>query len=778
MESDGVSVTPRFALPLTVACSTLAVMLSMTPWVDLYVTGIGAGPPFVLVAVGIVVSVVVTVAVTGVWRRRFAVSAAVSVAAFMVFTLVAVVQPRLSVAALFEGYTQALDRVLTSAPPLLVTGGVLVPVMTVVWLVAAVNTELLYRTRVVAGLLAGPVALLIFAQVIATRPSVNLPGLAQEIWLPLSVLALLGLMVVFRHQSLDAVRVGQPSASERRAMWVVPAVGVLLITLAVSLAVVARDWLPAASQEASLEQTPPIDISDSGGPVETFAAIRNPFTNFGSRYHNDDGGDVLLRVETSETTLGYFTITSLSDYDGATWNLPDESLFSPIGFQLSAMPNAQRQQVVQTYTVEAGLPADQPWLVTIDQPIEVLGLSVAAGRSGADALANAGLGILRSPAPLVGGDSYSIRSVQARQLLRDIDPSTELLGSVASPSESTRLAPSGAVGTVVEGWQSEVASSPGVSVDTFGANLRSLQQVREFLAAVEIDEANGPVSVAQSTRSLSLSTLDQTFGGDLGAVTPEQIASQFALIARSLGFPSRVATGFRLRSEDGSAGLSAGTYELRSTDLWTWGEVFIGDLGWVVVDPATESGDPAASTPEGVGIEDEVPPIADASDDEGGIVRLPSPVVPEPQSSSGLMTAVLFALLVVPVAGVVVFGRRRRRRSRRRRGEPVQSVLGAWHEVLDVLDESRVGPLRASSGSETVASVRERFGDSVAEPVSGITMLADPAVFSDRVMTPHEAEAAWLNLEAVRASLKKQLTVRQRFGALLRSLRPRRLTHR
>jgi hypothetical protein len=70
------------------------------------------------------------------------------------------------------------------------------------------------------------------------------------------------------------------------------------------------------------------------------------------------------------------------------------------------------------------------------------------------------------------------------------------------------------------------------------------------------------------------------------AATPEQFATFFAVVARYLGVPVRLATGFRVPAAASTAGpLPPGSYQLTDRDAWTWDEVPVLGYGWVTVDP-------------------------------------------------------------------------------------------------------------------------------------------------------------------------------------------------
>jgi hypothetical protein len=68
-------------------------------------------------------------------------------------------------------------------------------------------------------------------------------------------------------------------------------------------------------------------------------------------------------------------------------------------------------------------------------------------------------------------------------------------------------------------------------------------------------------------------------------------ATVFTIMARGVGIPARLVTGYRADTRDPQAGL----YVVRGTDAHAWVEVYLPGQGWVIVDPTP--GDSAAATP-------------------------------------------------------------------------------------------------------------------------------------------------------------------------------------
>jgi len=174
--------------------------------------------------------------------------------------------------------------------------------------------------------------------------------------------------------------------------------------------------------------------------------------------------------------------------------------------------------------------------------------------------------------------------------------------------------------------------------------------------------------------------------------TDEQFTTGFVLLARSLGFDARVATGFAISPDRATSPLT-----VSSSDAAAWPEVHVADVGWVAYDPvpdhAVDSTEPEPPPAEAQSPAAAQPPIdppseadsTDADDDaEAG------------SGSSGwgalatwftrITTAI--ALVGVPLAlaiGALLAVKSLRRRRRLRSTDPAQAVRGAWANVTDAL---------------------------------------------------------------------------------------------
>ena len=226
----------------------------------------------------------------------------------------------------------------------------------------------------------------------------------------------------------------------------------------------------------------------------------------------------------------------------------------------------------------------------------------------------------------------------------------------------------------------------------------------------------------------------------------EQFAVAAALMARELGFPSRVVLGARLSAaEPGLATCDDGV--CGAQDLTAWTEVQSAGGQWVPVDvtpqyavspslDVTEQRDPENVTevrPDAV--EEVVPP--DPAQEDSGEERTP-------EDDSGLDLAWLWptlriagiALLVLALAFgpflIVIGTKAARRRSRRRTGTPAARIAGGWDEYVDAAVDTGRAASRTLTRSELATAFATPAGDELART-------ADRAVFSRAELSADEA---------------------------------------
>lgn len=210
----------------------------------------------------------------------------------------------------------------------------------------------------------------------------------------------------------------------------------------------------------------------------------------------------------------------------------------------------------------------------------------------------------------------------------------------------------------------------------------------------------------------------------------EQFSTAMAVMARSIGIPARVVTGFAPGEVQAD-----GTIIVRDRNAHAWVELWMNNQGWVRFDPTPRSLGDNPSTMSIVGFDprEYIPPPPEAA--ESPNVETPpaprqfDPNFDERQLVSGSSSAesegarlrivtptrvVLLALLLVfssvPVAKAT---RRHRRLTRLRKGD----ISSAWDEIIDRLRDFGDGPPPSWTPLEAAASVHH----SMAPLADGIT---------------------------------------------------------
>ena len=199
----------------------------------------------------------------------------------------------------------------------------------------------------------------------------------------------------------------------------------------------------------------------------------------------------------------------------------------------------------------------------------------------------------------------------------------------------------------------------------------------------------------------------------------EQFAAAFAVMARTLDLPARVAIGFLAPEKTG-----ADQYVYSAHDLHAWPEVYFRGSGWVKFEPT-----PVSSLPGGAGAaptyttdQPKKPSSASSGPDNGG--KVPTETTSKASSaphdklgqttgtSSGTQVpwlAILVVLLVLGVLGAIAFvpgAVRRSRRSRRLEGGAEE----AWVELRDSALDLGVGWPAHRSPHETGYLLSAWFG--------------------------------------------------------------------
>lgn len=208
--------------------------------------------------------------------------------------------------------------------------------------------------------------------------------------------------------------------------------------------------------------------------------------------------------------------------------------------------------------------------------------------------------------------------------------------------------------------------------------------------------------------------LIERFLRDTQRGTPDQFATGFVLLARSLGIEARVATGFRV--DDPSEPMS-----LRSDDAAVWPEVQLVDGRWLALDPApaeeATDGEPPPPQPQPQTPAAPQPPNAPPPEPDNETTETDEPTTTGDDDTlstvlrwvGGAAMAVGALLLPFAVAAAVIVGiKYRRRRRRLSAASPTERIRGAWATATDALVDAGLD-IAASSTDNEIA----RYGGAI-----------------------------------------------------------------
>jgi transglutaminase-like putative cysteine protease len=428
---------------------------------------------------------------------------------------------------------------------------------------------------------------------------------------------------------------------------------------------------------------------------------------------------------------GNWRLAVFDTFNGATWS--SSAVFQPTG---GAVPFARRGTSRTDQITIASLPG--PWLPAADRPTSIAGIPVQVDPA---------TGVLISTGNLQPGVHYDVRS------------------TVSEPDPATLRTAAAATGAVT------LPSGDGV------AELRQAAQ-----------EATSGAAYPYQQAALLEKHLRETFSYDTGATpghnlrslhlfvattqrgTSEQFATAYAVMARTLGLPSRVVVGFRpgLRQAD--------TWHVRTGDVLAWPEINFAGVGWVPFFPTPDRAGQAASDGQSTAVsprrqelnrqvvqEAERQPLTPPTTAPAAEAAPPTPARQSWTWLYLLVAPVLYLTLVVSVPGW-------RLRRQRRLSAPDQ-IAAAWRRA-----NRRLTPLLGDvpdkgslTNSELACAGIAALGEASRIPLTTLATLADQSHFSTELLTPRLAALAWERLRTLERLIS-------RHTSFLRRLDPRRFT--
>lgn len=252
-----------------------------------------------------------------------------------------------------------------------------------------------------------------------------------------------------------------------------------------------------------------------------------------------------------------------------------------------------------------------------------------------------------------------------------------------------------------------------------------------------------------------------------------QFATAMAVMARTLGIPTRVAVGFL--PGDSRAVTGGNEYTITGRQTHAWPEIYFAGYGWVRFEPtpATQTGlppawsDPLANVSSGgatAGPGDIRDPLA--GHDVPGATA--GPGASNQGAGGGHGSWLPFGVLVGALGAAAVAAALMRRW---RRGPAELTCEHAWHQVRRVLDRRAIAWTDATTPRAAVTTVQRRFAQQTGKPLdraaadalSRLASAVEQERYAPQPVAPTSAELhRWLG--TVKHAVDRELSGRSRRG--------------
>jgi len=629
----------------------------------------------------------------------------------------------------------------TAPVPIRATDGAILLAAAIVWMAAAISDQLAFRRSASLGAIAPGVVVVIWCTALGTHDGQ---------WVTIAAFgAAVVVFLALQHQVLldhHRTRVGRRRLIDSPGLVVT---GVVVGLLAVGLGVAGAAALPDA-------ETPLVHLAGLGSDTgnRTYRTSVPPLLDVGDKLRQTTAQD-LFTVRARRPA--YWRITALDEYrsvGGGQWTLTAAG--DAVGEGVNG--NVARDALVQDYRIG---PLGERWMPAAYQPVRVSKPHTLVVRASST---------LVTAEQAVSGLAYRVTSDTPPTSLTAAQRA-DAAGPVPSRLRRFTRVPHD-LPEVVATTAQRITAGLENPVDRAGA-LRDFFRNGSFTYDPNValgDDESAVVQFLQDRRGFCV-----------------QFASTYALMARAVGLPTRVAVGFT----PGTADATGGRYVVTNHDAHAWPEVWLRGVGWTnMFDPT-----PPSDLPGGSDLPGEVPPATPSAPGVGQPATSPPATAPapgpapqptptptrnpaggvniaadDPSGSSVPWTLVLGALVVglvaAPLVAVVILKTRRRSR-RRRTTDPADAIVGAWLEAMDALADHRV----VSSPSETPLELARRIpgvaGHETGPPLQALARAYTATRYADSPPPPERARSAWSAVEALQHALDGSGTAGARIRARL-----------
>ena len=528
-------------------------------------------------------------------------------------------------------------------------------------------------------------------------------------------LAALLLFLLVRQAAVDSPSAAWFASRSRRGPTTILAVGGMITVATVTLAAVLAPHLPGATVHSLIDWR----HSGSGGPSGRDTA--SPLVDLAARLHQLDQQEVFT-VQTDAPT--YYRITALSTFSGSGWSLDDT--YHRVRSDLPAAdsgPDALPPEAGPTDTVTGTFRVSalqSLWLPAPYRPVRVTGVSGLSWSAAA--------GSMITNKPTSDGLSYTVTShvpIAAPVRLR----SSPWVDTTSADFRKYLELPV-SIDPRVKALAVQIVAGAQTPYD---AALR----LQNFLRSPPFRyDLNVPADQSQNA------LVDFLFHTKAGFC--QQFAGAYAVLAREVSLPTRVAVGFTQGYRD-----SQGVYHVKDADAHAWPEVWFDGIGWVAFEPTPDRGspDPSAQAVTG-GLPQQAADTSPPATASGPTTVAPgSPAAPPSSHQGGVGAApptalhhrawwrtpalvflgVLLAASVLWVCALAAAGAALRSRRRRLAQAPVARVALAWAQAREALTDRGVPPYPWETPDEFAA----RAAVDAALPEAAVSALARLAAIED-----------------------------------------------
>ncbi len=435
----------------------------------------------------------------------------------------------------------------TAPAPAPVTDGTIVLAVLVTWTVATVADWLAFRRHGTLAAVAPALVLFVWSSTLGTS--------SHQVLTVAGFAVAAGVFLVVQNIAvLDRRRNWLASPQPSRAHWLAPAVLLGLIALVVGL--VLAPAVPGAESDPILDFANPGPHHNGGRSYSTRVP---PLIDVGDKLRATDNVEVFT-VRAAQPD--YWRIAALDDFTangGGQWTLSAEGS-DEVSDDIPQ--HGPKGTLHQEYDLSK---LGERWLPAAYRPVA----------ADTPALVVTSSGTLVSEQDSVRGLQYGVDSELAPRG-SDVTPQQQAKTAQPVPSglrKYTQL-PAG-IPITISGLARQIVDDAGATTPYAQA-----AALRDFFRARFIYDAT--VDLGDDTSAIS------TFLRDRRGFCV-QFASSYAVMARSLGIPARVAVGFT------PGDFVNGVYHVRAHDAHAWPEIWLAGLGWThLFDPTPPAGDTTA----------------------------------------------------------------------------------------------------------------------------------------------------------------------------------------